>query len=52
MGKDYHNDPTQVRKVRYYVEDEELKYELIGEEESVRGFTPRRRGENKVGWME
>ena len=52
MGKDYHNDPIQVRKVRYYIEDEELKYELIGEEVPVRGFTPRRRGENKVGWME
>lgn len=52
MGKDYHNDPTLVQKVRYYVEDKELKYELIGEEERVRGFTPRRRGENKVGWME
>lgn len=51
LEKDYHDDPTIVRKVRYYVEGGELKYKPLGEEETVKGFIPRRRGEEVVGWQ-
>ena len=52
LEKDYHDDPTLVQKIRYYVEDGELKYEPFGVETRVKGFTPRRRGEDKTGWMQ
>lgn len=52
LEKDYHDDPTLIQKVRYYVEDGELKYAPCGEGESVKGFNPRRRGEEKGGWRE
>lgn len=52
LERDYHDDPTLVQKVRYYVEDGELKCEPFGEETRVKGFTPRRRGEGKTGWIQ
>lgn len=52
LEKDYHGDPMLIQKVRYYVEDGELKYAPCGEGEMVKGFNPRRRGEDKTGWMQ
>lgn len=51
LGKDYHDDPTLVQKVLYYVQDGELKYKPYGVEERVKGFKPRRRGEGKDVWQ-
>ena len=45
LSKDYHGDPTLVQGVRYYVEDGELRYAIYINEEKVKGFIPRRRGE-------
>lgn len=47
---DFSNRPVKVRKVRYYVENGELKYEPYGEEIDVRKRPPRRRGEDCSGW--
>ena len=52
LEKDHYDDPKLVQKVRYYVEDGELKYEPCGESKRVKGFKPRRRGEAKGGWLE
>ena len=52
LSKDYHGDPSLIQKIKYYVESGELKYEACGDEINVKGFTPRRRGEGKVGWLE
>ena len=52
LEKDCYDNPTLVQKVRYYVEDGELKYEPCGESKRVKGFKPRRRGEAKGGWFE
>ena len=51
LEKSYNGDPTRIRKVRYYVENGELRYEPCGEEVSVKGFVPRRRGESVTGWQ-
>ena len=52
LEKDCYDDPILVQKVRYYVEDGELKYGPCGESKKVKGFKPRRRGEVKGGWLE
>ena len=49
LEKDYSNNPRTVRKVRYYVDGGELKYEPCGEEIRVRGLNPRKRGEDGRG---
>lgn len=51
LEKDYHSNPTLVRGVRYYVEGGELKYGPYGDEQRVKGFVPRRRGEEVTGWQ-
>lgn len=49
--KDYREDPSLIQNIGYYVEDGELKCETYGDEIKVKGFSPRRRGEGKVGWL-
>ena len=51
LEKDYSDSPTLVRKVRYYVENGELKYGPCGENKRSKGFKPRRRGEGKDVWQ-